>query len=123
MDLYKQEGICVPPGLATELKSFMSRYERIVAGLKQNGEMPTEEGKKTFCIESYKHLALHAMKKNDGFSPHIFLLLCWNCMGRSVSIGQLMFNHITWTDDALIVRFPQHKGDKEGKIVTLSMCT
>jgi len=44
-----------------------------------------------------------------------FFLLCWTLMARSNSVGNIMLQHISWKEDALIVGMAQHKGDKEGQ--------
>lgn len=45
---------------------------------------------------------------------HTFFLLAWNLIARCVSISSLMFEHISWSEDAMVIVFPSHKGDKEG---------
>ena len=36
-------------------------------------------------------------------------------MSRSISVARLMYNHITWIGDALVVELLKHKGDQEGE--------
>jgi hypothetical protein len=45
---------------------------------------------------------------------HLFTLLSWNLVARSVSVAKLLFHHLSWRDDALIVNLPKHMGDEEG---------
>ena len=52
---------------------------------------------------------------NVSTSCHLFLILCWNLIARCVSVGSLMYNHISWNLDSMVIVFPSHKGDKEGK--------
>jgi hypothetical protein len=44
---------------------------------------------------------------------HLYLLLCWNLIARCVSIGGLMYDHVSWVNDSMVFVFPAHKGDQE----------
>ena len=46
---------------------------------------------------------------------HTFLILAWNLMARSNSVGSLMYQHVSWENDSMVIRLPKHKGDQEGK--------
>lgn len=104
------------------LKKFFGGYMRKIAGLEQDGEMSIVEGKMPLSFRGYKYLAGKATiekgcdddEKLCIFS-HFFLLLCWNLIARCVSVGSLMYNHISWENDSLVIVFPSHKGDKDGK--------
>ena len=37
-------------------------------------------------------------------------------MARSNSFANIMFQHISWEMDTLVVQFAQHKGDKKGHV-------
>ena len=41
--------------------------------------------------------------------------ICWNTMGRSHSVAGIMFHHITWKDDCLVITFPKSKCDQTGE--------
>jgi hypothetical protein len=101
-----------------KLSEFMSGYKRLVASAKQSGEMPMQEGKQPFTFESYRMLSNIALKQEIEIGTLLFaqlyLVLCWNLMARSCSVASLMYQHITWTDDSLVVTIPRHKGDQEG---------
>ena len=45
----------------------------------------------------------------------MFLLFCWNLVARCVSVASLMYSHITWKEDAMVIVFPTTKADQEGK--------
>ena len=70
-------------------------------------------------FKGYKFLAKKALDQQVDFkvsiSCHLFLILCWNLIARCISIGSLMYNHISWNLDSMVIVFPSHKGDKEGK--------
>lgn len=101
------------------LKDFFDGYERKIADLKQKGEISTMEGKQPLTFAGYMFLANKALRTQTDFNlnifAHTFLLFSWNLMSRCTSVATLMFNHISWKDDALVIVFPQHKGDKEGR--------
>jgi hypothetical protein len=46
---------------------------------------------------------------------HTFIVLAWNLMARSISISTLMYQHLSWVDDSMVIKMPKHKGDQEGK--------
>jgi hypothetical protein len=110
------------------LKNFFGGYMRKIASLKQDGEMSIIEGKMPLSFRGYKYLAEKATMSREGndnvtscrdeklfIFAHFFLLLCWNLIARCVSVGSLMFNHVSWENDSLVIVFPSHKGDKDGK--------
>jgi hypothetical protein len=96
----------------------MAGYKRLVAELKQNGEMSMKEGKSPLSFEGYRFIAKTAISQPRAFMlgsfAWIFLLLCWNLMARCNSVGGIMYDHIGWEQDAMYVVFPTHKGDQEG---------
>ena len=100
-------------------KQFFEGYVRRVAQLKQDGIMPIIEGKQAMSFKGYKFLALKAAGQSTDYSlaifSHLYLLLCWNLIARCVSVRGLMYNHISWENDTMVIVFPSHKGDKEGR--------
>ena len=76
------------------------------------------EGKQPITFDGYLFLARTAMETKADFGSntfsHLFLLLSWNLMARSVSVSKIMHNHMTWSGDALQITLPTHKGDQEG---------
>ncbi len=101
------------------LKGFTKGYTKMVAELKQIGDMPLFEGKRPISFAGYQYMTIQALKQERDFTSatfaHAFLILCWNLMARSVSVGQLMFSHLSWDNDSLIITIPRHKGDQEGR--------
>lgn len=63
------------------------------------------EGKVPLTFQAYNYLARRALAMTADFPlamfAHLFLLLCWNLIARSVSVSSLMFNHISWEEDAM----------------------
>lgn len=106
------------PDIDKMLKNFFGGYQRKIANLKQDGVMSIIEGKQPMSFKGYKFLASRALSQESDYNlsvfSHFFLLLCWNLIARCVSVGSLMYNHISWVDDAMVIVFPSHKGDKDG---------
>jgi hypothetical protein len=61
------------------------------------------------------HKFLASKDYNISISCHIFLVLCWNLIARCVSVGSLMYDHVSWNFDSMVVVFPSDKSGKEGK--------
>ena len=93
----------------------MAGFGRQVANAKQNGHMSITEGKQPISMSGYKMLADLLIKVPMMLFAWPFFLLCWTLMARSNSVGNIMLQHISWKEDALIVGMAQHKGDKEGQ--------
>jgi hypothetical protein len=36
-------------------------------------------------------------------------------MSRTVTISTLMYQHVSWEEDSLVVKIARHKDDQEGK--------
>ena len=100
------------------MSDFSSGYKRLVADKKLNGEMEVQEGKCPITFAGYIFVAQKALKMTADFHlsmfAHLFLLLCWNLMARSVSVCTIMLQHISWEQDSMVVTTPKHKGDQEG---------
>lgn len=116
--LYQDRGMLQPTENVLSTKKFLAGYRRTVADARMSGEMPLTEGKQPFTFEVYMSLCEMAAKDTVHFSVsmycHLYLILCWNLMARSCSIGGLMYQHMSWSGDALVVTIPKHKGDQEG---------
>jgi hypothetical protein len=116
--MYEKENLKFDDETSLTFSSFSGGYKRHVAEKKLNGEMKLKEGMSPITFTGYVFVATEAMKqRNDhhqAMFAHLFLLLCWNLMARSVSVGTIMLQHITWENDSLLVTTPKHKGDQEG---------
>lgn len=101
------------------LEIFFKGYNRKIAQMKQDGILSIIEGKQPMSFKGYKFLAKKALNQQVDFktsiSCQLFLILCWNLIARCISIGSLMYNHISWNLDFMVIVSPSHKGDKEGK--------
>ena len=118
-DHYSVMEVNMSADIVRMLKTFFEGYVRTVAKLKQDGIMPIVEGKQPMSFRGYKFLAQKAVEQKKDYNlaifSHLYLLLCWNLIARCVSVGGLMYNHISWENDSMVIVFPSHKGDKEGR--------
>jgi hypothetical protein len=77
--------------------------------------MKLTEGKSPITFEGYLFLATLSLNVSTDFNQnifsHVYLIFCWNLMARSISVAGLMYSHLHWENDALIVTLPKHKGD------------
>ena len=94
-------------------KQFFVGCVRRVAQLKQDGIMPIIEGKQAMSLKGYKFLALKAGGQSTDYSlaifSHLYLVLCWNLIARCVSVGGLMYNHISWENDSMVTTVNRSK--------------
>ena len=115
---WHQEGGCVvDPELNRQLDMLIKGYKKRVGDWKQTGEMAVMEGKCPLSFAGYQMLAQqflllkpdtskvgnHRTSSNGMASTWLmgpftwsFLLLQWNLIARSVSVGMVMFNHLSW---------------------------
>ncbi|OQR83796.1 hypothetical protein ACHHYP_14294 [Achlya hypogyna] len=120
--LHKEAKVDMPQDLCTTLKSFGKGYGRKVGTLKQEGDMAIQEGKQPLTKQGYFYLAQRSTQATTDpqlhTMVHCFLTTCWNLMARAVSCATILFDHVTWLDDALVVSFGKLKNDQEGKTCT-----
>jgi len=80
--------------------------------------MSIYEGKRPISARGYLLLAAYALRSADNrlgsVYPHVFTILCWNLFARSINVGALMLQHISWENDCMKITLPRHKGDQEG---------
>lgn len=116
---YRTLGISLDFEHQTMFSDMLTGYRRVVQKKKQDGEMEMHEGKYPLSFSGYRFLAKKALAQTTDFPvaifAHIFLLLCWNLLARCVSVSSLMFQHISWEEDSMVVVFPTTKSDKVGK--------
>jgi hypothetical protein len=97
---------------------FLAGYRREIAKKKQIGEIKLTEGRAALAFQGYRLIAEKALSIEKDFNSmtfaHLFTLLTWNLMARSVSIANLKFCHISWDMDALVFTIPKQKNDQEG---------
>lgn len=107
----------IPFNLSEDLSNFLSGYQKETARARENGELPSFEGKQFISLAVYRKVALYALEKNgsDSTFTHLYLVLCWNLMGRSNTTANLNMSNIKWDNDSLVIDIPRHKGDQTGE--------
>jgi hypothetical protein len=98
-------------------------YEKTINNLRLRGLMKKTEGKQKISFVGYetisKKLFLATPTKGLTWTNIIFAWafsqFLWNLMSRPENIDTLMFQHITWEDDSLVVEEQGHKADQSGK--------
>jgi hypothetical protein len=105
--------------LLLKQSDFFGGYKRLIAKEKEQGIRKTTEGKAPLNFKAYRFLSKKALSSTNDFVlstfSHVFLLLCWNVIARCVSVASLMYDHITWEEDSMVIVFPTTKADQEGK--------
>jgi len=116
---YELNKVVVPSDILKALGRYTSGFKRVKNQRKQDGEEDADEGKQPMQFSGYEWLALRGVQATGDYSQAVFawvfLLFAWNLISRGRNIGKLMFEHLSWQDDALTVRMYVKKQDQEGK--------
>lgn len=118
--LYRERLVPIPPELKQSMDDFVRGYRRRIAQAKEEGDIPITEGKRPLTVQGYRMLCKKSVEVEMAFRSkicshaHLFTVMQWNLMVRSASVGSLLYHHIGWEGDAMVVRLPRHKGDQEG---------
>lgn len=125
VDLYRQQKLKISDEWHTQVKSILDGYEKTINDLRRRGLMKINEGKRHLKFRGYELISKKFMTmsptgervgSNWGTSIFCwsFLTMLWNLMSRSESVSALLFEHLDWENDALIVEEQGHKGDQMG---------
>ena len=78
--------------------------------------MKRDEGKENIPFDVYRKLAQKLLESKDNRSiwAHLYLVISWNLMCRSVNTGLIHLDKMLWENDALTVSFVKVKTDQEG---------
>jgi len=123
-DLYRAEKLTMSNELRIEVTNFMHGYRRTIAAKKQRGKMKMFEGKRPITFRGYCQLALYALSslEKDAMFAHLYVVMTWNLFSRSNNIAKIMYRHIEWKEDALMIVVPTSKSDQEGEKSTPKHC-
>lgn len=105
------------PDMERELSTLMKGLKRIIIQRVVQGDGDIKSGKDPLPFRLYHEIALLLMKSGgteDIFS-HTFLLLTWNLMCRANNTVNVLFQHMSWSGDALCVLFANMKNDQLGE--------
>lgn len=121
VDYYRANSIPFSSETTKFMTSFFAGYKRKIGDLKQKGVMSIIEGKQPITFQGYRYLCQKAISCENvsdfelNIFAHVFLILCWTLIARCHSVGSLMYNHISWNNDSMVIVFPTHKGDQNGE--------
>jgi hypothetical protein len=125
-----ENGVAINEALNGKMDMLIKEYKRRVGDWKQIGEMSAQEGVQPLSFAGYELLAtafLHlkpvpsksgnhrttsdgtAATWNMGPFAWCFLLLQWNLIARSVSVGMIMLTHIAWKVRVLVTEINKNE--------------
>ena len=99
---------CVTQSLESSLNSwcdnFINGYKKTVADKKLRGVMAISEGKAPLSFSGYSHICrfLVNLIPSSIFNwqlimfSWLFMVFCWNLIGRSNTVGSIMLQHMDW---------------------------
>jgi hypothetical protein len=115
---FRDRRITMNKNIDIMIKDFLGGYKRKVASLKQSGEMALQEGKAPISFDGYRLIVKKAVSVTEEFGlatfAWVFLVLTWNIMARCNTTAGIMYDHIKWENDSLVIHVPVSKGDQDG---------
>jgi hypothetical protein len=115
-DEYRNREVFFPVSTQKKVLGFLDGLKRTIATAREKGEMSVSEGKRALPIGGFRAISQHSLRthSDDHLFVHLYAILCWNLIARTSSVGSIMYQHIWWENDCLIIQIPRHKGDQEG---------
>jgi hypothetical protein len=110
----REAGLPKPSDLDARLKEYMRGVARDDSNRRQRGEVRSRVGKDEMDFSVYRWLAGRFLQEGDTFA-HLFLLLTWNLINRAVNTKEMLYSHLQWKEDALVVTLPKSKTNQVGK--------
>jgi hypothetical protein len=104
---------------SNEIFQFLNGYLNTVALAKEKGLMPSTEGKQPLSFKALRLIAEYSIRNasGDAIYAHLYLLLCWNIIGRTSTTAHIHIMNVSWNIDSLTITIPRHKGDQTGQNV------
>jgi len=120
---YAEKGQTLDPLLNSWCDNFINGYKKTVADKKSRGVMAITEGKAPLSFSGYSHICrfLATLTPTPMFNwqlimfSWLFMVLCWNLIGRSNTVGSIMLQHMDMGGDCVKIKVPKHKGDQTGE--------
>jgi hypothetical protein len=108
------------------LDQIINGYKKTVADKKRRGVMSATEGKSCITNTGFTELVRGCRKicevenpTANNYNASIFaaawILLQWNLVSRSVSVEDLLLEHLDWSGDAMRIHFAKSKSDQTGE--------
>jgi hypothetical protein len=112
--LYIEREQLVPEELKKQLTAFYQGLGRIQASQKVKGTRKLKEGKSPLPFKLYQWIAAKLFESGETFA-HLYLIISWNLMCRTVNTEQILLEHLEWDHDSLVVLFAKTKTDQESE--------
>jgi len=110
--------IIISHDLLAHLSSYTTGRRRMTADDRANGDESEFEGKFPIDMSEFRVLAKSALasgvRPKDARIYHAYLVLCWNLIARSSTVGDLLWNNISWKGDCITVLYEKGKTNQEG---------
>jgi hypothetical protein len=119
-NLFRDHKVRMSQDLETELANHYRGLKRTTASSAANGNGVVKTGKSALEFSLYRSFGLQMMKsstarQHEYIFSHLFMLLCWNLMCRSINVVKVCLNHIEWIEDSLCIYFAHQKCDQAGE--------
>jgi hypothetical protein len=111
--LMSSHGFSLSKGDLDGIKDYKKGTQRERAESRQNGTLPSVEGKAALNGETYAFLLRTLVINGETFSA-LFCVLAWNLMVRISNVSLLRASCMLFSNDALQVHIVKHKSDQEG---------
>ena len=103
-----------------EMRDYLHSFDKLTTLAKRKGN--TEEiDADPLQFELYKKLCTWTVDSSDVFS-WVYIVLLWNCMGRSASVDALGLHNLKLGIDSIVITYDDSKTDSTGKNVSPKNC-
>jgi len=89
--------------------------KRHIAELKQKGEYKRLEGKLGFSVDAYRRVGSMLIRNVSDLNCILFHVLSWNVVARAITVAEIMYGHLSWQGDAILISNYTHKGNEDGE--------
>jgi hypothetical protein len=115
-DLMNQCEVTPSPKQQNKLKGLYKGLNRTSAQARGKSGARLGEGKDPLPFELYRAICVWLLEdgSKESIFVHCFLTLTWNLMCRSRNTVTVHRQHISWTGDAMSIKFAHTKKDMEG---------
>ena len=103
----------LPPNYDPEMEPFMQSLKKENQSKRKLGQV-TEKEADPISFPLYRHICQTALTEGDIF-VWCFTIMQWNCIARSINIGNLRFNCLSVGQDSCVVKYWDTKKDKTGE--------
>jgi hypothetical protein len=115
-----QQGTIISKEYHQSMRDYLHSFDKVTTLAKRKGN--TEEiDADPLQFALYQKLCKWAVDSSDIFS-WVYIVLLWNCMGRSASVDALGLHNLKLGIDSIIITYDDSKTDSTGKNVSPKNC-